>query len=65
MRHEHHEHTDTDCHTFVESSPTNSMMPLVGRCWNVPGHYHRMLTRHAENALALPRRKTKNPKHQH
>ena len=53
------------CHAFGESSPTNSMTPLGRRCWNMPGHYRHMLTRHAENALALPRRKTKNPEHQH
>ena len=43
---------------------SNSMTPLGRRCWNMPGHYSRTLTRHAENALALPRRKTKNPEHQ-
>ena len=60
-----HEHTDTDCYPFVESSTTTGMMPLSRRCWNMLRRNRRMLAHHAENALALPRRKTKNAEHQH
>ena len=38
-----HEHTDTDCYPFVESSTTTGMMPLSRRCWNVLRRNRRML----------------------
>ena len=54
-----------DCRPLAESSTTTGMMPLSRRCWNVLRRNHRMLAHHAENALVLPRRKTKNTEHQH